>query len=247
MMMRDPLSLPGLRPGLLAKYQAATTQSAKWEFMRAFLLDPQSLSDVTVEAKWEDVAEREDDTAWVELPLATLRKMHQSEEEKRFLQNRVIDVQSGRAHPQDPENSEMRLYWVYKECTDNTKNRRSISHSLRATGQLPDNKACRAAMADHAVAMGATFGGKGGGAAGVIPAESSMGGKGGKGGKGSGNRRQPKEKAGLEGHEPATPFYMTPRKILHVDNYSVFSPHNGLLIPSSQATLRIATLTTAAS
>ena len=47
--LRRRVAQPGLRPGLLAKHQATNTTQGKWEFLKAFLLDPQNLSGVEVE------------------------------------------------------------------------------------------------------------------------------------------------------------------------------------------------------
>ena len=69
--LRRRLAGPGLRPGLIQKWQAATSQQAKFEFLRAFMLDPQNLSEITIEAKYVDMSEHDDSACWVELPLET--------------------------------------------------------------------------------------------------------------------------------------------------------------------------------
>lgn len=155
--------LPGLRPGLLQKYQAAVTPQAKFEFLRAFILDPNGLSDITVESEFVSAASHDDASNWSELPLMELKKMFVTPEERRFLQEEVVAKQPGRTHPQDASgtNREMRLYWIFKEATDVTRNRSSISTKLRATGKVPANKAACGAVADGLLRSAVDFGGKG--------------------------------------------------------------------------------------
>ena len=150
----------GLRPGLLAKYQAATTESAKWAFLKAFLLDPQSLSSLTVESFYVDQSIHDDSANWVERPLHLIRK----EFPESFIKSKILDVQTGRNHPQDPngENPEMKIYWVFKETKDKNTNRKAIGHALRATSEVPHNKAALTAISDGMPNFESTFGkGKG--------------------------------------------------------------------------------------
>eukprot|EP00438_Fugacium_kawagutii_P036393 Skav205822 [mRNA] locus=scaffold870:19431:20237:- [translate_table: standard] len=156
------LMLPGLRPGLLQKYQAAVTPQAKFEFLRAFILDPSGLSDITVEAEFVSAAEHDDASKWAELPLSQLRKLFQTPEEQKFLEE-IVASQKGRAHPQDAsgKNAEMRLYWVFKEATDVTRNKTSIGTKIRAAGKVPANKAAVGAVADGLLRSAVDFGGKG--------------------------------------------------------------------------------------
>lgn len=149
-----------------------------------------------MEAEYQEMAEKDDASSWVELPLASIRKMYQSEEEKRFLQDKILNVQPGRNHPQDPsgENTEMRLYWVFKENSDTTRNRKSVGHRLTATGNVPMNKAATQALADGLVSKAADFQGKGS----SLPPSTYGEGCGGKGkakGRGRGQRRTTEAKA----------------------------------------------------
>ena len=153
--------LGGLKPGLVQKWQNATTAEGKWAFLKAFLLDPQSLSSITVEAEYVDMAIQDNDSKWKEVPLSTLRKEYTSPEEKRFL-HKVITEQAGRPHPQSPEDQEMRLFWIFKENTDVSRSRKSIGHRIRAQGQIPDNKAASEALENGLTTFASGFGGKGG-------------------------------------------------------------------------------------
>ena len=46
--------------------RAASTPQAKWEFMRAFLLDPQNMSDIVIESEYIDQSQHDDTHQWVE-------------------------------------------------------------------------------------------------------------------------------------------------------------------------------------
>ena len=178
---------------MIQKYNAANTSKEKFEFLKSFMLDP-DMSDIQIEAEYINAATHDDSANWVEMPLSQLRKMYTSPEEVKFLENEIVAKQAGRRHPQDlsGQNTEMKLYWVFRECTDVTRNRHQVGTRLSARGDLPNNKAAKAAVADGLLAAAATFGGKGSGH------ESGPGngqvGKGGKGGKGDGKPKSNKQK-----------------------------------------------------
>lgn len=153
------LIVAGLRPGLLQKYAAANSPAAKFEFIRAFMLDPANLADINIEAFYVDLARHEDESAWVELPLSTLKKRFTSPEEVRFLQERVVNVQEGRPHPQDPDGTdrELRLYWIYDQTKDTNKRRVDVGHRLSAKGEAPANRAAMQAVADGLLGQAADF------------------------------------------------------------------------------------------
>lgn len=180
----------GLRPGLLQKYQQATTADAKWQLLKAFMLDPQSMASIEIETCYLDLARQEDTSSWVEKPLSALRKLFTSDEEKRFLEQKVVAVQRGRPHPQDPSNSELRLYWVFLQNQDDTKHRKDIGTTLRATGSVPNNKAALQSLADGVDVHAADFmsgkgmGSRGDGGSSHINVPENKGRKGGKGEKG---------------------------------------------------------------
>lgn len=157
----SPLTLGGLRPGLLQKYNAATTPSAKFEFLRAFMLDPQNMADVSIEAEYVNQSQHDESSQWAELPLATLRKSFTTPEEKKFLMEQVVGKQHGTPHPQDPQNPEMRLYWIFREGADTSRSRTSIGTRLTTKSQVPNNKAARTAVADALVGIAADFKGNG--------------------------------------------------------------------------------------
>lgn len=155
----------GLRPGMLQKYNAATSASQKFEFIRAFMLDPAQLSSITIEAFYEELARKEESENRSEVPLFQLRKIYVSPGEQKFLEENIVQKQSGRAHPQDPNrtNPEMVLYWHFTENTDQTKNRRDIGHKAKAVGEVPLNRAALGAVDSSLQAAAAGFAGKGGG------------------------------------------------------------------------------------
>ena len=156
--LRRRLAGNGLRPGLLQKWQATTTQAGKFEFLKAFMLDPQGLASIEIEACYSDIAEAEDSSCWVELPLETLRKQYTTPAEVAFLENSVVKKQTGRAHPQDPGNQEMRLYWVWKESQETSRNKKSIGTSVIARGKMPLNKAAGQTLQDGMNTFAAGFG-----------------------------------------------------------------------------------------
>ena len=146
---------------MLQKWQAATTASAKFEFLRAFMLDPQNLGDISIEAEYVNQNQHDESSQWAELPLSTLRKTYTSPEEKKFLMEQVVGKQSGTPHPQDPENPEMRLYWIFREGADTSRTRTSVGTRLVTKSQVPENKAARTAVADAFLGIAADFKGKG--------------------------------------------------------------------------------------
>ena len=152
--------LAGLRPGLLQKYEAAVTQQQKFAFLRAFLLDPEGLADVQVEAEFVDQAVQEDQSRWVQLPLSELRKLYTSEEQQRFLQSNIIDIQTGENHPQDPQGKspEMRLYWHFQQNSDTSGNKRAVGTRVSGRGSVPCNKTARTSMGDALTLRSEGFG-----------------------------------------------------------------------------------------
>ena len=156
-------AMAGLRPGLLQKYQNAVTADEKFALLKAFMLDPVSMADVTIEASYAEMSKEEDKAKWVELPLCQLRKEFTSEAEQRFLQEKIINVQAGRCHPQDftGEDTEMRLYWVFREGSGVSKQSREVGTKVTGKGSVPANKAARAAIADTLVGRAAEFSRKG--------------------------------------------------------------------------------------
>ena len=152
------------------------------------------MSDMQIESEYVSAASHDDSSSWQELPLSQLRRMYTSPEEIKFLENEIVAKQAGRRHPQDQSgtNKEMTLYWVFKECTDVTRNRNQVGTRLSVRGDIPNNKAAKAAVAEGLLASAANFGGKGMGheSAGVCE-------KGAKGGKGAGKaaaKPKPKQK-----------------------------------------------------
>lgn len=170
--LRRRLAGPGLRPGLVQKWQNSTTAAAKWEVLKAFILDPEHLASLTIESEFVSMSEEDDATLWKEVPLETLRKEFTSPAEVQFLEQSIIAKQPGRPHPQDPTNENMKLYWVYKENSNTMRNKQSIATRTRAMGEIGKNKAARTAVADGLQGFEAGFGrGKG-----APPAPASAGG-----------------------------------------------------------------------
>ena len=91
-----PIPLPGLRPGLIQKWQSCTTSKAKFEFLQAFMLDPQSMSTITIEAEFVEAAQRDENSQWKELPLFNIRTMFPGEAGNRFVENEIVQKQGGR-------------------------------------------------------------------------------------------------------------------------------------------------------
>ena len=168
----------------MAKWQGATTHSAKFDFFKDWLADPDSLSSLVIEAEYEEMAEASDDSEWVELPLAELHRMFQTPEEKTFLETEVVGKQAGRPHPQDStgQNKMMMMYWVFRLKKENEKNSKRVGHRMTATGEVPMNRAALSAVSDHMTCLGADFGGKAKGKSGSAdPGKGPLKGKGAKG------------------------------------------------------------------
>ena len=169
----------------------------KVRVFQAFIQDPESLSSLTVEAEYEEMAEKSDESEWVELPLAELYRMYQTPEEKEFLETEVVGKQLGRTHPQDStgENKMMKLYWVYRMKKDLERNSKRLGHRLRAIGEVPDNRAAINAIAEHMNFVGADFGGKSKGKSGLVtPPAGKAKGKGTKGKGGGKTENEPVQK-----------------------------------------------------
>ena len=116
---------------------------------------------IEIEAEYVNQSQHDESSQWAELPLATLKKSYSTPEEKKFLMEQVVGKQSGTPHPQDPENPEMRLYWIFREGADTSRSRTSVGTRLVTKSQVPDNKAARTAVADALVGISADFKGKG--------------------------------------------------------------------------------------
>ena len=114
------------------------------------MLDPTSLSSLTIEAEYVSMAEKDDESQWEEKPLFELRQKFSTPEAARFLEKNILEKQTGRAHPQDPAglNQEMRLYWVFREGNETTRNKTSVGTRLKATSEVPNNRAAMNALAD---------------------------------------------------------------------------------------------------
>jgi hypothetical protein len=153
----------------------------KFAFLKAFMLDPARMGSITVEAEYVSQAEHDDNSLWDELPLSELRKLYTSDAQKKFLEEQIVAKQPGRCHPQDAtgENQEMRLYWVFKQGQDVTRNHTRVGTRVAGAATLPDNKAAGTSLADHMVGVAADFGGKGRGAAADPGKGKGGGGKGG--------------------------------------------------------------------
>ena len=154
--LRRRMKKGGLRPGLLQKYNAAVTDSDKWALLKAFMLDPDNMEGVEVEAIYADQAVKEESDNWAELPLCQLRKIYTTETEKKFLQ-KIVDEQEGTPHPQDPKNPEMRRYWHWKESTENNGRKRCVGTHMYAKHTVPANKAARQMLSDGLDANEADF------------------------------------------------------------------------------------------
>ena len=116
----------------------------RFEFLKAYLADPQSLSGMHVETMYHERAKTKLETVYEEVSLQDLRKRYTTEVEVRFLEEQIIAKQEGVAHPQapwlrymrhsartdlvgpscsehvckDPDNKDMRLYKVFRNKQD---------------------------------------------------------------------------------------------------------------------------------
>ena len=154
--LRRRMKKGGLRPGLLQKYNAAVTDADKWALLKAFMLDPDNMEGVEVEAIYADQAVREENEQWAEVPLSQLRKIYTSPAEKEFLE-KIVAEQPGTPHPQDPKNPEMRRYWHWKESTDNRGRKRCVGTHTIARQTLPANKAARQMLSEGLETHAAEF------------------------------------------------------------------------------------------
>ena len=127
------------------------------------MLDPQNMSTITIEAEFVDAAQHDENSQWKELPLCNIKQMFPGEAGERFVQTEIVAKQVGRQHPQDVDgsNPELRLYWVFHETSDITRNRQSVATRINARGEVPQNKAAMAAVADGVLARAADFTSKG--------------------------------------------------------------------------------------
>ncbi|CAE7377638.1 unnamed protein product [Symbiodinium sp. CCMP2592] len=144
--LRRKLLGGGLKPGLLEKYQNCSGTTQKFEFLKAFILDP-DMENIDVEPCFKEMSERKTADVFVELPLEELKKSYTSPAQVRFLTD-VILKQPGRPHPQDPSNNEMRLYKVYQTGVDKSSNVSQLSTKLRGTARVGKNAAARNALAE---------------------------------------------------------------------------------------------------
>ncbi|CAE7786823.1 unnamed protein product [Symbiodinium sp. CCMP2456] len=149
--LRRKLLSGGLKPGLLEKYQNCSGAQQKFDFLKSFILDP-DMENVEVEACFKELAERKTSDVYVELPLEDLKKTYTTEAQKKFLTETILQKQQGRPHPQDPGNSEMRLYRVYQTGVDKSSNLSQLSTKLRGKGRVERNAAARNALADSLAA-----------------------------------------------------------------------------------------------
>ena len=60
----------------MQKYQAAATQEAKFEFLRAFLLDPTSLASIEIEAEYVEASKHDDSSNWEASTLYATKDLH---------------------------------------------------------------------------------------------------------------------------------------------------------------------------
>ncbi|CAE7552891.1 unnamed protein product [Symbiodinium necroappetens] len=149
--LRRKLLSRGLKPGLLEKYQSCTSAQQKFEFLKAFVLDP-DMENVEVEACFKELAERKTSDVYVELPLEELRRTYTTEAQKKFLEGTILQKQQVCPHPQDPGNAEMRLYRVYQTGLDKSSNVSRLSTKLSGKGRVEKNAAARNALAESLAA-----------------------------------------------------------------------------------------------
>ncbi|CAE7255958.1 unnamed protein product, partial [Symbiodinium sp. CCMP2456] len=157
----DPDSLP---PGLLAMYNDAYGSSTKkFELMswprKHFMLDP-SFQSMTVEAKFIEEHSKGKEGVYEELPLFELEKIYCTEEQAKWLQEKIVNCQEGKEHPQDPANPRARIYKHYKKGVEKTKTLQKIGTEAKSKADIGDGQAGLAArqlLSESLVAAGASF------------------------------------------------------------------------------------------
>ncbi|OLP85691.1 Ribosome-binding protein 1 [Symbiodinium microadriaticum] len=107
----------GLRKGLVAQWAATPPHSAaRFEFLKAFLLDKEHLATIKVEPYFEELSESKEKEQFTELPLCMIRQKYEGVAGgKAFVEN-LLASQVGKKHPQS-DDKEMRIYKVFDSVT----------------------------------------------------------------------------------------------------------------------------------
>lgn len=71
----------------------------RFQYLRAFMLDPENMSTIEVAVEYEQAALKETSNGYIELPLMTLRQQYKGEVGAAFLK-RIQETQEGKPHPQ---------------------------------------------------------------------------------------------------------------------------------------------------
>ncbi|CAJ1448050.1 unnamed protein product, partial [Effrenium voratum] len=145
-----------LKPGLYEKWISATSPATTFDFLKCWLLDP-TMATMQVETHFVQQAESKSKSKFIELPLNELEELYKTEEDRKWLMEKVVAKQCGTPHPQDPENGRRRIYKVFK-CIERSEGQTKIvGTNLKGSVNVADNKACRQAVVDHLTAQQATF------------------------------------------------------------------------------------------
>ncbi|CAE7816404.1 unnamed protein product [Symbiodinium sp. CCMP2456] len=103
----------GLRKGLVAQWAATPPNSmARFEFLKAFLLDREGLASITVEPFYEELSENKDKETYTEMPLCLIKEKYEKlPGGPAFIQS-IVDSQAGKKHPQF-DSKDMVIYKVF--------------------------------------------------------------------------------------------------------------------------------------
>ncbi|CAE7184681.1 Rrbp1 [Symbiodinium necroappetens] len=107
----------GLRKGLVAQWAATPPGSmARFEFLKAFLLDKDNLATIAVEPYYEELSESKEKEQFTELPLCLIRQKYDGVAGGKAFVDNLIASQTGKKHPQS-DDKEMRLYKIFDSIT----------------------------------------------------------------------------------------------------------------------------------
>ncbi|CAE7820378.1 Rrbp1 [Symbiodinium sp. CCMP2456] len=138
----------GLRKGLVAQWAASPPNSpARFEFLKAFLLDKENLATITVEPYDEELSENKEKEQFTELPLCLIRQKYDGVPGgKAFVEN-LLASQTGKKHPQSDE-AEMRIYRVFDSIKTSSSNINRVGNRTGAAVTASHNRAERKAIAE---------------------------------------------------------------------------------------------------
>ncbi|CAE7776229.1 unnamed protein product [Symbiodinium sp. CCMP2592] len=155
--MKRRMSHPqGLPAGLLEKWEATTSTTGKFEFLKAFMLD-ENMTSMHIEAEYKEYSEKRQEGHYIELPLHELEeKYNKTEEGRRFLRDDILAKQTGREHPQAKGNAAWRLYKIYEHGKEISANVTKVGTKTRVKKSIGKaDTATRKKLAEVLTSQGA--------------------------------------------------------------------------------------------